>query len=68
MNFTGTKLSADTAKVRYQVSIVNEGGSDVTREVNEREVELTQSKGTWLISSIRLVGTDKVAFTRGMIF
>lgn len=63
-----TKVDGDTAKVHYQVSIENKQGTDVTHEVNSREVELSRAQGAWQIESIRTVGSDNVAFTRGMIF
>jgi len=57
-----------TAKVHYRVTLKNTQGSDATAEVNEREVELLSSNGAWFVDSIRLVGSDQIAFTRGMIF
>lgn len=57
-----------TAKVHYRVTLKNTQGSDATNEINEREVELLSSSGAWFIDSIRLVGSDQIAFTRGMIF
>ncbi len=56
------------AKVHYRVQLKNTQGSDATNEVNEREVELISANGAWFIDSIRLVGSDQIAFTRGMIF
>jgi len=58
----------DTAKIRYQIAVENQSGTEPTDEINEREVELTRSQGHWYIASIRIKGTDKIAFTRGMIF
>jgi hypothetical protein len=58
----------DLAKVRYQVSVNNRQGTDPTHEMNEREVALVRSQGAWYIESIHLKGSDKIAFTRGMIF
>ncbi len=63
-----SKVEGETAKVQYQLSIENKQGTDVTQEVNSREVELTRNQGAWQIESIRIIGTDNVAFTRGMIF
>lgn len=58
----------DKAKVSYQVSVENNQGTDPTKETNEREVELTRAQGAWFIDSIKLRGTDKVAFLNGMMF
>lgn len=58
----------ETARVRYQVEVENTAGTDPTHETNEREVELSRSQGTWFIESIRPAGSDRIAFTRGMIF
>jgi len=58
----------ETAVIRYQVSLDNAQGTDVTKETNEREVELAETQGNWYINSIRPKGSDKIAFTRGMIF
>ena len=63
-----TTTQADNSKVRYQVTVENRQGTDVTKEINEREVDLVRSQGGWYIDSIRTRGTDQVAFTRGMIF
>jgi hypothetical protein len=63
-----TKVEGDAAKVQYQVSIENKQGTDTTQETNSREVELTRTQGSWQIESIRIIGSDAVAFTRGMIF
>ncbi len=62
------RVQNEIAVVRYQVSLDNSQGTDITKESVEREVELSQIQGTWLISSIRPKGSDKIAFTRGMIF
>ncbi len=62
------KVQNDTATIRYQVSIDNAQGTDVTQEANEREVELSHTGGNWYIDTIRPKGSDKIAFTRGMIF
>jgi hypothetical protein len=56
------------AKVRYQVVIENLQGTETTLETNEREAELKKGSNGWAIESIRLKGSDKIAFTRGMIF
>lgn len=61
-------IQNDSARVRYEVALENHQGTDVTHEVNEREVELSRSQGSWFIEFIRLKGSDKLAFTRGMIF
>ncbi len=58
----------ETARVRYQIAVENTQGTDPTKEVNEREVELSRSQGVWYIDSIKLKGTDKIAFTNGMMF
>jgi len=63
-----TSTKEDVAKVRYQVSVENRQGTDPTRETNEREVELARNQGLWYIASIKAQGTDKIAFTNGMIF
>lgn len=56
------------AKVSYSVSVENPQGTDITHETNEREVLLTQSQGAWYIESLRPKGSDRIAFTKGMIF
>lgn len=58
----------ETAKVVYSVSVENAQGTDLTRETNIREVILTPSQGSWYIESLRPRGSDRVAFTKGMIF
>ncbi len=58
----------DTAKVTYEVSVENNQGADPTREINQREVTLQRSQGQWFIDSIRTSGTDRIAFTKGMLF
>jgi hypothetical protein len=63
-----TQIESQTARVRYQVSLENTGGTDSTRETNEREVDLTLARGQWYIDSIRISGTDRIAFSRGMVF
>ncbi len=57
----------EKAKVRYTVTVVNQQGSDKTNEVNEREVILGASRGFWFIESLTPVGSDKIAFTKGLI-
>ncbi len=56
------------ARVHYEVSIENNQGTDPTKETNEREVDLKLVQGAWAIETIRTKGTDRIAFTRGMIF
>jgi hypothetical protein len=56
------------ARVVYQVEIENTGGTDVTTETNEREVELLRVDGKWYLEAIRPKGSDQIAFTRGMMF
>lgn len=58
----------DTAKVRYLVVIENAQGTETTQEANEREAELNKTPSGWVVGAIRLKGSDKIAFTRGMIF
>jgi hypothetical protein len=58
----------DKARVHYRVSIENEQGTEVTHETSEREVELQKENGSWTIQVIHLMGSDKLAFTRGMMF
>jgi hypothetical protein len=68
LKFIQSKVDGETARVLYQVSIENKQGTDTTKEVNQREVELARTQGSWQIESIRMVGSDNVAFTRGMMF
>ena len=63
-----TSVDNDVARVRYQVSVENKQGTDTTHETNEREVELTRVDGQWRIDSIRPIGSDQIAFSRGMVF
>lgn len=56
------------AIVRYKVTIENAGGSDTTTETNERQVQLRQMDGRWVIENLQVYGTDKIAFTNGMLF
>jgi hypothetical protein len=68
LKIVDSQVTEGSALVRYQVTIENALGTDKTRETNEREVELTSSRGQWYLQSIRLKGSDKIVFTRGMIF
>lgn len=68
VKFLESKKEENTAVVLYEVSLHNAQGTDVTQESNRRKVELTKAQGAWLIDSIRPEGSDKIAFTRGMIF
>ena len=63
-----SSMQGETAKIHYQVMVDNKQGTDPTRELNSREVDLTRSQGAWYIESIRMKGSDQVAFTRGMLF
>lgn len=63
-----TAIQNDSAKVRYQVVIENSQGTETTQETNEREAELKKTSAGWVVEAIRLKGSDKIAFTRGMIF
>jgi len=58
----------DAAHVRYQITVQNFQGTDPTLEINEREVDLIKRDGAWFINDIRIKGSDRLAFTRGMIF
>ena len=62
------KQDGDKASIAYEVTIENNQGSDPTREQNRREVDLLRSQGQWFIDSIRMSGSDRVAFTKGMLF
>jgi len=68
LKFAEAKVTGDTAKIAYQLTVDNKQGTDPTREVNSREVDLTRVNGAWFIDNIRMRGTDQVAFTRGMLF
>lgn len=57
-----------SAKVHYQVLVENKQGTDVTKEINEREAELKELPNGWLIETVKTKGTDKLVFTKGMIF
>jgi hypothetical protein len=63
-----TVIQNEKATVRYQVAIENSQGTETTYETNEREAELKKGPSGWVIELIRLKGSDKIAFTRGMIF
>jgi hypothetical protein len=63
-----TNINNDQAIVVYQVLVENRQGTDVTKETNEREVVLNQGAGGWLIDSVRPKGTDKLIFSKGMVF
>jgi hypothetical protein len=63
-----TNINNDQAIVVYQVVVENRQGTDVTKETNEREVVLNQGAGGWLIDSVRPKGTDKLIFSKGMVF
>lgn len=63
-----TKLDNNLSRVRYQITVENNQGTDPTTEINEREVDLVKTEGDWRIDTIRPKGSDQIAFTRGMIF
>lgn len=63
-----SEIKDGTATIHYRVSIQNTQGNDTTTEVNEREMDLLSTGGVWLVDSIRMKGSDRIAFTRGMIF
>lgn len=63
-----TTIDKDVAKVHYRVSIENKQGTETTQETNEREAVLKKGSSGWAIEAIRLKGSDKLAFTRGMMF
>ena len=56
------------AQIVYQVSVENRQGTDITKEMNQREVDLSETPAGWLIEAVRPKGVDKLVFTRGMIF
>jgi len=68
MEILKTQIQNDTASVHYRVSIENKQGTEVTQETNEREAQLRKNTSGWVIEAIRMKGTDKLAFTRGMMF
>lgn len=61
-------VEKEVARLRYKIEVENRQGTDTTHETNEREVELTRVDGQWRIDSIRPVGSDQIAFSRGMVF
>jgi len=63
-----TSKTGVQAKVVYQITIENRQGTDITKEVNQREVDLMETPQGWLIESIRPSGTDKLIFTKGLVF
>ena len=63
-----SNIEKEVARIRYQVKVENKQGTDPTQELNEREVELSRVDGQWRIDSIRPVGSDQIAFSRGMVF
>lgn len=55
-------------KAKYRIELTQgNSGSDV-KQTNEREVEVVESRGAWLLESIRTHGADTLAFSKGMIF
>lgn len=68
IKFLEVNTQGPQGKVRYRVVIENPQGTVPTEETNEREVELLLSQGAWYLESIRARGSDRIAFTRGMIF
>ncbi|MBI1861795.1 MAG: hypothetical protein HYR96_12845 [Deltaproteobacteria bacterium] len=68
MKVVQSMVDKDVARIRYQVKVENKQGIDPTQEMNEREVELSRVDGQWRIDSIRPVGSDQIAFSRGMVF
>lgn len=68
MEILNSDIQGDIATVHYRVSVENKQGTETTQETNEREVQLHKNSNGWVIEGIRLRGTDKVAFTRGMMF
>ncbi|NBX76940.1 MAG: hypothetical protein EBQ92_10335 [Proteobacteria bacterium] len=68
LKILSTNINKDQATVLYQVVVENRQGTDVTKETNEREVVLNQVAGGWLIDTVRPKGTDKLIFSKGMVF
>lgn len=68
MKVLSTNINKTEATVLYQVTVENRQGTDVTKEVNEREAVLREGTTGWLIESIRPKGTDKLIFSKGMVF
>ena len=63
-----TQMSDKSAKIQYEISIENVGGTDTTQETTKREVDLTQIDGQWYLENIRPIGKDTITFKQGMIF
>jgi hypothetical protein len=63
-----SSVDKEVAKVHYRVSVENKQGTETTQETNEREAILRKGVSGWVIEAIRLKGSDKLAFTRGMMF
>jgi hypothetical protein len=68
IRITENSIEDVRARIAYEVEIENLQGTTVTQEQNQREVELVKMAGGWFIETIRPKGSDKIAFTRGMIF
>ena len=68
LKIVSSSIDKDVARIRYQLIVENKQGTDPTNETNQREVELSRVNGQWRIDSIRLVGSDQIAFSRGMVF
>jgi hypothetical protein len=68
LKITSVTKEGPKTTVHYQVTVENRQGTDVTNEMNEREVELVESPQGWLIESVRPKGVDKLIFTKGMTF
>lgn len=68
LKILSTNVNKSQAVILYQVVVENRQGTDITKEINEREAQLTEGPTGWLIESIRPRGTDKLIFSRGMVF
>lgn len=68
LKILSTNISQAKATIVYQVLVENRQGTDITKELNEREAVLGEGPNGWLIESIRPRGTDKLIFSRGMVF
>jgi hypothetical protein len=68
LRITGITKEKNKAVVQYQVLVENRQGTDVTHETNEREVELSEVSNGWVIEAVRPKGTDKLVFSKGMVF
>jgi len=68
IEITETKSEGEQAKVTYKVKVLNNQGQDPTMEENIREAWLVQNGDQWNILSIKPIGKDQVAFTKGMMF